>query len=157
MRKSIGFLVILLGIASCQPPAPATPDIGAALPVLTAAESVDDSVFSDGSIPSSWENAGFSNPLEFKAFLKKLQYWVANEQRDSIIGCIRFPLRQPVVNDAAHFLAAYEQYFTPNVKSALEQQNLKQIFRNASGAMLGTGQIWFIQQGNTFKIISINP
>ena len=33
---------------------------------------IDDSIFNDGSIPTSWENAGINDPKALKYFIKKL-------------------------------------------------------------------------------------
>ena len=41
---------------------------------LTADELKDDSVFADGSQPTSWSVAGIDDPVAFKQFLKRLQH-----------------------------------------------------------------------------------
>ncbi|MET0299037.1 MAG: hypothetical protein ABW036_04720, partial [Flavitalea sp.] len=97
----------------------------------------DDSVFNDGSIPSSWANAGFADSAAVKRFVKQLQTWTAANQVDSIAAQIAFPLKNPAVKNAAEFKAGFEKYFTPEVKSAIADQKLTQIFRNQQGAMIG--------------------
>ncbi|MFT3935758.1 MAG: hypothetical protein QM726_19175 [Chitinophagaceae bacterium] len=123
---------------------------------LTVAEMQDDSVFADGSQPSSWSNAGFDHPIEFKKFLKRLQYWVANNQKDSVASTIVFPLKHPPIKNKTAFLMKYDSLFNDNVKKALLSQNLRQIFRRDQGAMIGDGQLWFNETKKGFTIITIN-
>ncbi len=123
---------------------------------LSPAEIEDDSVFSDGSMPTSWANAGFDNPLAFKKFLKHLQYWVATDQRDSVAAVVAYPLHHPAVKNAQQFLAGYDKYMREQVKKALKEQNLRQIFRRDQGAMIGNGELWFSETPQGFRIIGIN-
>ncbi len=124
---------------------------------LTAAEIKDDSVFADGSIPVSWRNAGFSNPVAFKEFLKRFQFWVANNHKDSVADAIAFPLLGKGPKTKESFLSKYDVYFSDKVKKALGEQNFSQIFRRDKGAMIGNGQLWFNERPEGFKIIAINP
>lgn len=131
---------------------------------LTLEETKDDSIFTDGSEPTSWDNAGIDDPVAFKQFLKKLQGWVVNNQRDSVAAVIAFPLvnakvrnkEQIIVKDKNEFLANYNLYMNDTVKAALKNQNLRQVFRNANGAMVGNGQLWLRQVENGFAITAIN-
>lgn len=124
--------------------------------LVPAASLQDDSVFADGSIPTSWENAGFSDPVAFKQFLQQLQQWVASDRKDSVADALDYPLRNPKIKDQQQFLGQYDTYFNERVKKALREQNLRQVFRNARGAMIGNGELWFTQEGNRFKITAIN-
>ena len=124
--------------------------------VLTSAEMKDDSVFADGSIPTSWENAGFSDPISVKEFIKKIQYWVANNQKDSVAAIIAYPLRKPVIKNQESLLKNYESVFNDKVKKALLEQNLSQLFRNAQGVMVGNGDLWINETPRGLKIIAIN-
>jgi len=123
---------------------------------LTAAEMKDDSVFADGSIPTSWENAGFTDAKSVKKFLKKIQYWVANNQKDSVAGAVAYPLRKPAIKSAESFLENYNSLINEKIKKALRQQNLSQLFRNAQGAMVGNGELWINKTRKGLKIIAIN-
>lgn len=123
---------------------------------LTPAEMPDDSVFTDGSQPSSWANAGFDHPVAFKKFLKRLQYWVANNQQDSVAAVIAFPLKNPNVKNKAAFIEKYDSLINEKVKKALMAQNLRQIFRRDQGAMIGDGELWFNETKKGFSIITIN-
>ncbi|HTE27427.1 hypothetical protein [Flavitalea sp.] len=123
---------------------------------LTAEELKDDTVFTDGSRPVSWENAGVSDPLALKKFIRKLQVWVRDNQVDSISGYLVYPMRNPGIKDKSDFKLNYRDYITDGVKAALADQRLNQVFRNEQGAMIGQGQIWFRQKDNNIQIIAIN-
>jgi len=125
-------------------------------PELSSAEIPDDSVFADGSKPSTWQDAGFTNPANFKKFLQKLQSWVADNNKDSVASVIAYPLRNPKIKDKATFIAKYDDYITNDIKKALKEQNLKQIFRNSQGAMIGDGKLWFNETKDGYRIIAIN-
>lgn len=116
----------------------------------------DDSVFTDGSVPTSWENAGFTDPAGFKQFLLRLRTWSASGQKDSVAQVIDYPLRNPVVKSKEQFLQRYDSLFNDKVKQAIQDQNLRQIFRRDQGAMIGDGTVWFRQSGNRFVIVGIN-
>jgi len=129
----------------------------AGLMALTAAEIKDDSVFADGSIPSSWINAGFSDSIAVKKFLKKIRYWVANNQKDSVASIIAYPLRKPVtIKNHESLLKNYNALFNEKVKKALNEQNLSQLFRNTQGVMIGSGELWINETPRGLKIIAIN-
>lgn len=123
---------------------------------LNTDELQDDSIFSDGSKTASWQVAGIDNPIAFKHFIKQLQHWVINNQKDSVASVIAYPMRNPAVKQKKDFLANYNVYFNDKVKDALEKQKLRQIFRNSSGAMIGKGNLWFSQTPEGFRIIGIN-
>lgn len=123
---------------------------------LTADEMKDDSVFSDGSKPTSWANAGIDDPVAFKKTLKQLQYWAANNEKDSIANLLAYPLAHPRIKNKKAFLDNYDQLFNEKVKKALKEQKLNQIFRNDQGAMIGNGALWFSKWKGVYKIFSIN-
>ncbi len=123
---------------------------------LSAAEMQDDSVFADGSQPASWANAGFDHPIEFKKFLKRLQNWVANNQKDSVASVITFPLKNSLAKNKTAFIKNYDSLINEKVKKALFTQNMRQIFRRDQGAMIGSGELWFNETKKGFTIITIN-
>ncbi len=86
--------------------------------LTTAQIQAQDSIFDDGSIPTSWENAGFNDPADFKRFLARFKSWVQNDQPDSIAAVIRFPLR--LYPSAADFKSQYHQVFDASLKSAVD-------------------------------------
>lgn len=124
------------------------------LPV-TNIDLTDDSVFADGSKPTAWDVAGITRVQALKIFIKDLQYLVANDNREEISKLIRYPLNT-TIKTGADFLANYNKIITPKVKDALAKANLRQLFRNYKGVMIGNGEIWIAQEGKDFKIIAIN-
>ena len=127
--------------------------------IMTPEEMKDDSVFSDGSIPTSWKTSGINDGLQLKIFIKFLRNWVEQGNKDSIASHIKYPLNSKI-HTPSDFLRQYEEVFNAKVIHALNQQNLSQIFRNQQGAMIGNGELWIrnISPGLTddFKIVSIN-
>ncbi len=115
----------------------------------------DDSIFDDGSKPSSWDVAGITKVHALKIFVKDLQYMVANENKEEIAKLIRYPLNSTIKTNS-DFLSNYDKIITPKVKEALAKANLKQLFRNYKGVMIGDGDIWIAQEEKDFKIIAIN-
>src|ERR1041385_2875862 len=53
-------------------------------PTLSASDLADDTVFNDGSKPVSWRNAGFSDSVKVKQFIRNLQIWADQNLVDSI-------------------------------------------------------------------------
>jgi hypothetical protein len=135
----------LLPVQPAPPPAvnPQTEQINA-----------QDTTFEDGSIPSSWQNAGFDDPAGFKEFLLSFKDWVKKDQVDSITAYIRFPLKNYKTPEA--FRKAYPKVFDDSLKNVVETQRLDRIWRNYQGAMIGSGQIWFNALPEGYRIIAIN-
>lgn len=123
---------------------------------LTEEEMKDDSVFADGSQPTTWANAGITDSIAFKKFLKHLQVWIANNEKDSVASVIVFPMRTSKVKSKDGFLKNYDNYINDKIKLASKNINYKHIFRNNQGAMIGDGAIWFTQSGDGYKIFAIN-
>ena len=122
---------------------------------LTQEEMKDDSVFVDGSVPTSWETAGITNVKEFKLFIKQLQLLVLDNNKEGLAKQIRYPLGKSI-NTEADFIKNYDNIFTKDVKLSIAKINFSQIFRNSKGAMSDAGMVWFSQEGNDFKIIAVN-
>ncbi|MFC3858696.1 hypothetical protein ACFOTA_22375 [Chitinophaga sp. GCM10012297] len=114
-----------------------------------------DTLFEDGTIPSSWANAGFDDPEGFKQFVWRFKDWVKNDRQDSIAQHIKFPLRQYKTESA--FREHYVHIFDASLKAAVDTQRLDRIFRNAQGATIGNGRIWFAPLPEGYRIIAINP
>ncbi|MGE7774154.1 hypothetical protein ACQKLP_05485 [Chitinophaga sp. NPDC101104] len=123
--------------------------------VTTAQIQAPDSVFDDGSVPSSWETAGFDDPADFKLFIARFKSWVQKDQADSIAAVIRFPLR--LYPSSTDFISQYQQVFDPSLKKAIDTLRLDRIFRNSQGAMIAGGRIWFAPLPEGYRIIAINP
>lgn len=122
--------------------------------VVSAAELRDDSVFADGSIPTSWENAGITDVKALKLFLKELQQLVMLNDKAGLSGHVQYPLKDIPGPEA--FIAQYDEVFTRNVKLSLAGINFNQVFRNQDGVMTAGGKVWIRQIGEGFKIIAIN-
>jgi hypothetical protein len=128
---------------------------------LTPEEEKDDSNFADGSITTSWENAGINDPKALKLFIKKLKQWSADNNKDSIAASISYPLlNDKTISSASVFLQKYETVFNEKVKKALNNENLSQIFRRSNGVVIGDGDIWINNvsknNGEEYRITSIN-
>jgi len=123
---------------------------------LTVAEEQDDPEFHKKANSLAWSQVGITDPLAFKKFLKKLKYWVANDERDSIAKLIAYPLTHPAIRDQIDFLNQYENYFNEKVKSAVAKQQLDKVVKTHQGAMLDGGALWFKQTETGFKITFIN-
>lgn len=161
------FYLLLLSVVSCADDTGSTVETrddsskvtaapGGRSPELTPAELADDTVFADGSRPVSWANAGFTDPVKLKKFIRQLQIWVDENQVDSIGAHLDYPLKNPAIKDAKEFKLNYSTYFSDGVKAALADQRLNQVFRNQQGAMIGLGYIWFTEKNNEILIFAIN-
>lgn len=169
-------VLLLAGLWACQSPsgqktaedttqtpaADATPVDTAARPANTevAADPVEqqitapDTLFEDGSIPSTWANAGFDDPADFKRFMARFKDWVEKDNVDSITAHVDFPLKK--YKTAAVFKEKYPQIFDAKLKEVVAKQRLDRIFRNQNGAMIGDGQIWFGSGDKGYRVIGIN-
>lgn len=123
---------------------------------LTAEEELDDAAFVKSAKPSTWSEAGITDPLAFKIFLKKLQYWSANDMKDSIAAVLAYPIVHPYIANKQDFIDKYDTYFNSKVKTSLANQKLNSLFRSYQGVMLTGGALWFKQKEAGFKITFIN-
>ena len=123
---------------------------------LSPAELKDDPVFTDGSIPTSWQNAGITDVKGLKLFIKKLQQWIVTNDKDSLASVVKYPLNKKI-KTKEELVANYDAVFTKEVKLSFATLNFSQLFRNDKGVMTSGGKVWFDQQGSVFKIIAINP
>lgn len=122
---------------------------------LTLEELKDDTVFADGSKPTTWEAAGFTDVKGFKLFVKKLQLLVLDNDKEQLAKLIRYPLNKSI-KSTADFIKNYDSIFTKDVKLSIAAINFSQIFRNSKGAMSEGGMVWFSQIENEFRIIAVN-
>jgi hypothetical protein len=121
---------------------------------LEAQINLPDSVFEDGSVPTTWKAAGFRHPQEFKRWLIKYKDWVKNDQIDSLAAHTHFPIHG--AGNTNWFKEAYPHIYTTHVKAVVSRQRLNRIFRNGQGAMFGDGTVWFIEKGGKFWVNQIN-
>ncbi len=117
---------------------------------LTAEERKDDSVFGDGSIPTSWSDAGIYDSNAFKLSFKKFQRFVKFNKRDEIANLIQFPIRR--IKNKKNFFKKYDKIFTDEFKNRIADQKLNQLWRNFQGVMIAGGRLWFGQDQATHEI-----
>jgi hypothetical protein len=122
---------------------------------LSANELKDDSVFKDGSKPTSWANAGITDVKGLKLFIKQLQQWVIMNDRENLAAAVQYPLNN-FIKTKENLVANYDSVFTKEVKLSFATINFNQLFRNAKGVMTDGGKVWMRQQGKEFKIVAIN-
>lgn len=123
--------------------------------VLSAEELKDDSVFTDGSIPASWDAAGITDVKGLKNFIKQLQQWVVANDKENLAAAIQYPLNK-TIKTKEDVIANYDKIFTKEVKLSFATVKFNQLFRNANGVMTEGGKVWMGQKGNEFKITAIN-
>lgn len=164
MKNNIFLFIIFVLIISCnqnEKTSTEKKDSGSAIDSnliglpITNPDLEDDSIFDDGSKPTAWEVAGITRVYALKIFIKDLQYMVANDNKEEISKLIRYPLNS-TIKTKSDFLDDYNKIITPKIKAALAKANLKQLFRNYKGVMIGNGEVWIAQEGKDFKIIAIN-
>lgn len=124
---------------------------------LTPEEEKDDT----NSGATTWANAGIEDVIGLKNFIKKLQQWNEQNNKDSIAASIQYPLlNDKKISSAKIFLQQYDKFFNEKVKKALQQQKLNRLFRNYHGVMIGNGDLWITNISETdkenYKITSIN-
>jgi hypothetical protein len=98
-----------------------------------------------------------------RAFLAQLQAAVESNKREDVADMISYPLLVLRSGKRSHmqkkqaFLANYALIFTDPVRDAIRHQSAQCLFGNASGAMVGNGEVWFREEApGQWKIITIN-
>ena len=122
---------------------------------VSETEMKDDSVFVDGSIPTSWDVAGITDVRALKLFLKQTQQWVMSNDKAQLALAVKYPIN--TIKNKEEMMAAYDQVFTKDVKLSFAMINFNQIFRNSKGVMIADGRAWITQDGSSFKIFAIHP
>lgn len=123
---------------------------------LSAEEMKDDSVFADGSKPTSWENAGITDVKGLKLFIKQLQQWTVTNDKEKLAAVVQYPINK-TIKTKDELIADYDAIFTKQVQLSFATVNFSQLFRNDQGVMTKDGKVWIGQKGKNFKIIAINP
>jgi hypothetical protein len=97
------------------------------------------------------------------AFLSALQRAVATNDKESIAGMLRYPVRVNDIKDIrslpnpAAFVRNYAAIVSPKMKAAIEAQTAKCLFANWQGLMVGDGEVWFSPlPDRTVKIVTFN-
>jgi predicted component of type VI protein secretion system len=100
----------------------------------------------------------------FAEFFAKRQKAVAAEDKAAVAAMVNYPLLSHSnagsvqIKDAKHFLADYDKLITAKVKTAVAKQTYATLFTNWQGVMIGDGEIWFDQVGDSLevKVYAIN-
>jgi hypothetical protein len=98
-----------------------------------------------------------------RAFLAQLQAAVQSNNKEQIAEMIGYPLlvlssvKRTHIAKKQAFLSNYTLIFTDPVRDAILHQTAQCLFGNSSGAMLGNGEVWFVEQApGQWKIVTIN-
>jgi hypothetical protein len=98
-----------------------------------------------------------------RTFLAQLQAAVQSNNKEEVAGMIGYPLL--ILRDGKRIwiprkealLSNYDRIFTAPVRGAILQQTAQCLFGNSSGAMVGSGEVWFREQTpEHWKVITIN-
>lgn len=126
---------------------------------LTKEERKDKKVFEDGSIPTSWQTAGITNPIRFKHFIKYFSYLVDHNEKEKIAQLFVYPLKSvfPECRDSAQFVQNYEKIFGEYLKGLIDSVRLNELMRDQEGVWIGYGpNIAIRQTGNRYEIFMIS-
>lgn len=107
--------------------------------------------------------AGIEQPKKFEAFFEKFQTLVAKGDKKGVADYMKYPVvvngKETTNQTKKQFIKNYDKIFTPNVKKALANQEVENLFVNAQGVMVGDGEIWFgvsTQKPEQYQVIDIN-
>jgi hypothetical protein len=100
----------------------------------------------------------------YEIFLARLQAAVRANDRSALIQLIAFPLRvnfkggSQLYRDARSVGRDYDRIFTPQVRRAILDQRVNQLFGRDQGVMVGNGEIWFEHSpAGPVRIKAVNP
>ena len=86
-----------------------------------------------------------------------------SNNKEDIAGMISYPLlvlrsgKRTHIQKKQAFLTNYPLIFTDPVRAAILHQTAQCLFGNSSGAMVGNGEVWFVEQApDQWKIVTIN-
>jgi hypothetical protein len=98
-----------------------------------------------------------------RAFLAQLQAAVQSNNKEEIAGMVGYPLlvlrdgKRTRVQRKEALLSNYDRIFTAPVRAAILQQTAPCLFGNSSGAMIGSGEVWFREEApEQWKITTVN-
>lgn len=96
-----------------------------------------------------YEIAGIKNDKAFEKMVRQLKMLVEKDNKEKVAYYINYPLRVNskaetiIINNIDEFIKSYDSIITDNVKKALLNQKIDNLFVNYQGVMVGNGQIWF--------------
>lgn len=98
-----------------------------------------------------------------RAFLADLQAAVQANDKDKIADMISYPMnfihdgKRVRIRDKQTFLPRYDTIFDEHIRKTILQQSSHCLFGNANGEMIGRGEVWFSEMGDSsVKIITVN-
>ncbi|MFD1992376.1 hypothetical protein ACFSGI_20595 [Paenibacillus nicotianae] len=108
------------------------------------------------------EIAGFDNVKQFTGFYTNLRRAVAKNDKEAVAKRISYPLsvysdkKQRKILNQKQFVAAYDTIITAEIKKALANQRLDDLFIRDQGVMVGSGEIWMAILNNKLGVYTIN-
>jgi hypothetical protein len=112
---------------------------------------------------STVDALGEKTAASARAFLAQLQAAVQSNNKEQIAEMIGYPLlvlssvKRTRIAKKQAFLSNYSLIFTDPVRDAILHQTAQCLFGNSSGAMVGNGEVWFVEQApDQWKIVTIN-
>lgn len=103
---------------------------------------------------------------EVEAFAQKVKDYILNKDWESLSGTVSYPITVGDVecNSAEDFKKlAFDEIFTEDFYTALENESCKDMFCNYNGIMLGDGQVWIgevlegTEETGELTVIGVNP
>jgi hypothetical protein len=125
---------------------------------VTLAQSVSISRCGHSTVADAW---GPEFAARAEMFLAELQHIVGRNDKAKFANLVHYPIQVSVgdnndkISTSAEFIQKYPSIVTPALKQAIISQDPKCLFANGQGVMIGHGQLWFQQQGEEMKIITI--
>lgn len=128
--------------------------VGSAAPVLAG----------DANELNATLDAMFGEHQRYQTFFTDLKKAVIKGYKNDVAALVDYPFMARIdgkrveILDAAHFVADYDKIITASVANALHAQAYEDLFVNWQGVMVGDGEIWFAEAGDTgqIKITAIN-
>lgn len=106
--------------------------------------------------------AGFDNVKQFTGFYANLRRAVAQNNKEAVAQRISYPLsiysnsKKRSILNKKQFIAEYDKIMTTEVKKALANQRLDDLFIRDQGVMVGNGEIWMAILDNKLGVYTIN-
>lgn len=97
----------------------------------------------------SYSSYGYELSQEEVGFVKSLQMALELDNRNWVSENVSYPLKvttqsgEKIISNKEELLSDFEAVFSCEIKKAVKQQDLNNIFSNWQGLMLGSdGQVW---------------
>lgn len=143
--------MFVLSLAAFDPPAAAQSDPRCAVHL------------SDCHVDTRLEMAGIADTRQARIFLDRLKAAARTGDRNGLAALVEYPLtirdgdHVKTFRSAAAVVQAFDTIFTRGVLNAIAAADYDSLFVNASGAMIGDGEIWFDGWNGEVLIKAVNP